>query len=153
MRRLSESVIHFFESQGFVIISTLDRNGTPHSSCKGIVKIDPAGKFYLLDLYRGRTYQNLTRNSRVSITAVNEHSFKGYCLKGKAKIISGSRLGRRIIAAWESKITGRIAQRIIRNIHEEKGHPRHPEAFLPKPEYMIVMEVREMVDLTPRHIR
>jgi len=41
----------------------------------------------------------------------------------------------------------------LRNIREEKGHPRHPEVFLPKPVYMIAIEVQEIVDLTPHHLR
>jgi len=153
MTKLPQGLIDFFNNQGFVIISTVDKDGTPHNSCKGIVKIDPSGRFYLLDLYRGRTYQNLSQNPRVSITAVDEHNFKGYSLKGKAKIVPNNRLRSRIMAEWERRITGRIAQRIIKNIHEEKGHPRHPEAFLPKPEYMIVVEAAEVVNLTPQHIR
>ena len=78
---------------------------------------------------------------------------KGYCLKGKAKIIPGNKLSSQIIKAWEDRITGRITQRILKNIHEEKGHPRHPEILLPKPEYMVVMQVKEAVDLTPRHLK
>lgn len=31
--------------------------------------------------------------------------------------------------------------------------PQHPEALLPKPEYMIVMEVEEIIDLTPKHLK
>jgi len=149
MKKLSDDIIGFFQDQGFVIVSTIDKNGNPHSSCKGIVKINRNGKIYLLDLYRARTYINLKENPHIAITAVDEHKFKGYCLKGKVKIITSDNLTSETIKAWEARINARITQRVLKNIREEKGHPHHPEALLPKPEYMIMMEAEEIVNLAP----
>lgn len=153
MKRLTEEIIGFLQNQNFVIVSTLDSDRSIHSACKGIVKIDPAGKIYLLDLYQGKTFQNLKRNPYISITAVDEHRFSGYCLKGKAKIIERDKLRSQIITTWEDKIISRITQRVVKNIRGEKGHPRHPEALLPKPKYMIVMKVQEVIDLMPHHLK
>ncbi|MDD5254716.1 MAG: pyridoxamine 5'-phosphate oxidase family protein [Candidatus Omnitrophica bacterium] len=153
MEKLSGDILHFLKNQSFMIVSTVDKNGTPHSACKGIVDVEPDGKIYLLDLYMGGTFENLKGNDHISITAVDEHKFKGYCLKGKARIIRTEDVRPQVIKAWEEKVTTRITQRVIRNMREEKGHPRHPEALLPKPAYMILMETHEVVDLTPHHIR
>ena len=153
MKKLTYEIIHFFQNQSFVIVSTLDPDGTPHSSCKGVIKITRSGKVYLLDVYLRKTYNNLRQNPKISLTAVDEHKFKGFCLKGKAKLLEQNRLSSGIIKAWEERIAGRITRRLLKNIREEKGHPSHPEALLPKPEYMIVMEVEEIVDLTPHHLK
>jgi general stress protein 26 len=153
MKRLTDEIIQFFYNQSFVIVSTLDKDGSLHSSCKGIVKINKIGTIYLLDLYRARTYDNLRINPQISITAFDEHKFIGYCLKGKAKIIKIEELQPQIIKAWEDRIASRITQRVLKNMREEKGHPRHPEALLPKPQYLMVMEVKEIIDLTPHHIK
>ncbi len=153
MKTLSDEIIQFFQSQSFTIITTIDKSGKPHSSCKGIVKINKSGKVYLLDLYLEKTYENLRHNPRMSITAVDEHKFEGYCLKGRAKLIPKGKLKPQIIKAWEDKITSRITQRVIKNMREEKGHPHHPEASFPEAAYMIVMKAEEVVDLTPRHLR
>jgi len=151
--RLNNEIIHFFNSQGFVIASTVDRDGKVHTSCKGIVKINLKGEVYLLDLYKNRTYENLKNNPHISITAVDEHKFSGYCLKGKAKIIVEDDIKPNILNSWEERITGRLSRRILKNIRNEKGHPSHPEARLPKPKYLIVMQVQDVVDLTPQHIK
>lgn len=153
MKKLPGAVVNFFHSQGCVIVSTVDKAGSVHNSCKGIVEIGRAGKVYLFDLYQQRTYQNLKTNPQISITAIDEHRFTGYCLKGKAMILPGKNLAPALIKAWEDRITGRLTRRLLKNIREEKGHPRHPEILLPKPEYLIAMEVAEIVDLTPRHLR
>jgi len=149
MKKLKPEIIQFFQNQGCVVVSTLDHKGFSHSSCKGIVKIGAGGKIYLLDLYHAETYRNLKRNPRISITAFDEHKFRGYCLKGKAKIIRKDKLKPEIIKAWEDRITSRITQGLLKNIREERGHPAHPEALLPKPKYLIVMNVETVVDLTP----
>jgi len=153
MKKLNDDIIQFLQNQSFTTVSTLDRKGTLHNACKGIIEINKNGKIYLLDLYKGKTYENLKRNANISITAVDEHRFKGYCLKGKAKIISADKLTLQVISAWEAKIASRLTQRLLKNIHEEKGHPRHPEILLPKPQYMIVMAVEEIIDLTPQHLK
>jgi general stress protein 26 len=153
MKSLTDKIVQFFEKQHFVIVSTVDKKGSLHNSCKGIVKINRNGKIYLLDLYMKRTFKNLKQNPHISITAVDERKFEGYSLKGKAKIIKKDRLNSQIMKTWEDKVTGRIAHRVLQNVGGQKGHLRHPEALLPKPTYMIVMGVEEVVDLTPRHIR
>jgi len=153
MNKLSNDIIHFFRNQGCVIVTTIDKNGFPHNACKGIVDINHDGKVHLFDLYRRRTLLNLKTNPHISITAIDEHKFHGFCLKGKARAFSEDKIDVGLLKAWEERITSRVTQRLLRNIREEKGHPRHPEAFLPKPEYLIVMEVEEIVDLTPHHLK
>jgi uncharacterized pyridoxamine 5'-phosphate oxidase family protein len=153
MVKLSEEIASFFHKQSFAIVTTVDKDGSPHNACKGIVQIEPAGKIYLLDLYRANTFGNLKQNPNISITAVDEHKFKGYCLKGKARIVDTEELDPKILKTWEDKITGRVASRLIRNLRGEKGHKKHPEIHLPKPAYMIVMEVEKTIDLTPHHLQ
>lgn len=153
MINIVREIIQFLENQGFVIVSTIDDNGKPHCSCKGIVKINPNGQIYLMDLYKARTFINLKRNTKISITAVDEHKFKGYCLKGKAEIVEIDKIKPDIIKAWEDKITSRITQRVLKNISGEKGHSYHPEVQLPIAEYMIVIKVDEIVDLTPHRLK
>lgn len=153
MKKLSKEIIYFFQNQSFTIVSTIDKRGRPHNSCKGLVKIEPDGHIYLLDLYKEKTFENLKQNPHISITAVEEHKFKGYCLKGRAKTIALDKLKPDILTAWEDKITSRITQRVLRNIRGEKGHSSHPEIQLPKPEYLILMEVEKVIDLTPHKLR
>jgi len=153
MKKLPENIIQFFQKQGFVIVSTIDERGFPHSSCKGLVRINHNGVLYLLDLYRGKTYANLKRNPSVNVCVVDEHKFIGYCLKGKAKLLPEGKFPARLIKAWEERMTTRITQRVLKNLREEKGHARHPEALLPKPEYVIVVKVEEIINLTPGHLQ
>ena len=150
---ITADIVRFFHNQRFTIIATIDKNGYPHGSCKGIVEIDKRGRVYLLDLYMAKTYENLKKNPHISITGVDEHKFIGYCLKGRAKIVPGNRVSKRILKLWEDKITSRISHRLLKNIQGEKGHAAHPEALLPGPAYLIEADIDEVIDLIPEHIK
>lgn len=152
MIKLNNAVVKFFQGQRFNVVSTIDKDGYPHNSCKGIVEITEDGRVYLLDLYMKKTYENLLNNPNISIAAVDEHKFIGYSLKGRAKIIEKNKMGARLVKLWEKKITDRIAHRLLKNLRGERGHLSHPEALLPKPEYIILVEVTEVINLTPKHI-
>ncbi|MFA5090538.1 MAG: pyridoxamine 5'-phosphate oxidase family protein [Candidatus Omnitrophota bacterium] len=153
MSVISGEVAHFFQNQGYVVVSTLGRKGHIHNSCKGIVEIKTSGEVYLLDLYRNHTLSNLKKNPHISLTAVDEHKFKGYCLQGKAKIVRMGDIPSGIMRSWEDRLASRISQRLIKNIRGERGHLRHPEALLPRPKYLIVAGIEKVVDLTPEHLK
>lgn len=153
MLKLNSDIINFLENQGCVVLTTIDAKGYPHASCKGMIKTEESRRIYLLDAYHGRTFRNLKINPYASVTVFDEHRFKGFCLKGRARLIHEDELTADIIKSWEKRIAARLTQRLLKNIREDKGHKGHPEASLPKPKYMIVLEVSEVVDLTPSHLK
>ncbi len=152
MKPIPEPIINFLRSQSFVIVSSIDPNGFPHNSCKDIVKIEPQGKICLIDVYHGVTAKNIALNPQVSISAVDEHKFIGYCLKGKAGTME-DKISQEIIKAWEDNITSRLARRLLRNLVQDQGQRHHPEASLPSPKQLIVLEVEEIIDLAPHHLK
>jgi len=153
MKQIPTEVTEFLRTQGFVIVSSIDKNGFPHSSCKDIVKIDSSGQIYLMDVYYGLTAENIKRNPQISISAIDEHKFMGYCLKGKAKIMPDDEISQDFIKSWEDNITSRLAKRLLHNLAQEKAHGHHPEASLPPPKHLIFLEVGEIVNLAPHHLR
>ena len=150
---IPHEVARLFTAQHFAIVATVGKDGTPHAACKGIVKMEAEGRVYLLDLYSGTTSRNLERNPRMSITAVDEDHFAGYCLKGTARLAEADEMDPALIEEWRGRISRRITPRIIKSIRGEKPHPRHPEALLPVPKRLIVLEVDGIVDLTPGHMK
>ena len=153
MQQIPTGVIDFLRTQGFVIVSSIDKNGFPHSSCKDIVKIDSSGKIYLIDVYYGLTAENIRNNPRVSISAVDEHKFIGFCLKGKAKIMLDDEISQEFIKSWEDNITLRLTKRLLNNLAQDKSRAHHPEASLPRPKQLISIEVEEIVNLAPHYLK
>ena len=92
MVKLPDNVVSFLEKQSLVIASTLDKNGNIHCAVKGIVGIEDKGEIYIIDLYHGKTFANLTNNPNLRSTAVDEAKFQGYALKGKAEIVKSNKI-------------------------------------------------------------
>ncbi len=153
MKKLTLKIIHLFHGQGFVIVSTLDADGKIHCSAKGIAGIKKKGEIYLIDLYQGKTFDNLKRNPVVSITAIDESKFTGYTLKGIAEIVDRKKIKNDISLNWENKVIQRVSKRVIDDIKKEKKSSYHPEALFPQPRYLIRMVVEDIVDLTPTHLK
>jgi len=153
LKELSDFQAHFLEHQGFVIVSTLDFKGMIHCSAKGIVGIEKSGKLYLIDLYKARTYNNLKKNPLISVTAVDEHQFVGYTLQGTAKLVERDKIKDHIIEKWEEKVLNRISERMLRNLKAEKQGLHHPEALFGHPEYLIEVDVENIIDLTPAQLK
>ncbi|MBU1043969.1 MAG: pyridoxamine 5'-phosphate oxidase family protein [Candidatus Omnitrophica bacterium] len=145
---LSNSIISLMKKQGFVMVSSLDSKGKIHCSAKGIAGIDPK-KVFLIDLYKARTYTNLSNNPIVTISFVDEHRFAGYALQGKAKIVEKEKIKESLIAEWEDKVLQRISQRVVRNLHQGKKGEHHPEASFPHPKYLIEIDIEKIIDLAP----
>lgn len=153
MKKITDDIIYLFHKQGFVIVSTLDSEGTIHCSAKGIAGIEARGQIFLIDLYKGKTFNNLKRNSTISVTAIDEDEFNGFTLKGKAKIVSREEIKDHIITSWEDKVIQRVSKRVIGHIKRERKSPHHPEATFPHPRYLIEVDVESVVDLTPKHLK
>ena len=152
MKPIPEPIISFLLAQGFVIVSSIDKNGFPHTSCKGIIQVDPKGEIYLVDVYHGTTRENIIHNPRVSVSLIDEHKFSGYCLKGQARMLENAQISQEFLKTWEDNLTGRLTKRLLKNLSQDKGQKHHPEAHLPHPQHLIVVEVEEIVSLAPEHL-
>ena len=150
---LSDDIISLLKKQGFVIVSTLDKDGKIHCSAKGVVGVEPEGKVFVVDLYVHRTFNNLKRDPRVSITAINERSFRGYTLQGIGKIVPRAAIEEHLMRAWEDKVISRISTRLITSVQAKAKSKGQFEAELPHPKYLIEIDVEDIIDLSPPSMR
>jgi general stress protein 26 len=155
MQRLPEEVSSFLKKQGFVIVSTLTKDGRIHCAAKGIVGVEEEGKLFIFDLYQGSTYDNLQNNRAVSVTAVNEETFQGWTLQGTAKIVPREQIPDGHLAQWQQQVIRRITDRLIKRVRQEKtGVQQAFEAHLPEsPRYLIEIDVSHIVNLLPPDVR
>ena len=150
---LPDKIISFFKKQSFVIVSTIDADGRIHCSAKGIVDVR-GSRAFVIDLYCNKTYKNLKNDPRISITQIEEQSFIGYTLSGKAKIVPKNDIYKEHIKEWERRVSKRISNRLIKSVQNEKGSSTHHEAKLPEdPKYLIEINVENIIDLSPPYAK
>lgn len=150
--KLDKDILNFFEKQDSVVVSTIDAVGNIHCAIKGIVSAKEEDKVFLIDLYLRETFKNLKKNPLISITALDEHLFKGYTIQGEAEIISRDKIHEEIFEDWERRVVERISKRISRSVGAGLQSRVHHEAHLPThPQYLIKVTVKNVVDLRPPH--
>jgi len=86
--RISEKICHFLAKTEFLNFATCDFSGRPNVAPKFLVKVEN-NNIYFADYVFGRTFINLKKNPRVSISAINLDTLTGYQINGIARIITG----------------------------------------------------------------
>ena len=151
---LSKDIVNFVEKQSVAVAATFSSQGRIHCSIKEVIAAKEEGKVFLMDLYQNRTFNNLEKDPRISVTVLNEHEFKGYTLQGKAKIVLREDIEDNVVQERENKIIKRISNRIIQSIKADHKSKAHFEAELPpNPRYLIEVDVEEVIDLSPPRFR
>ena len=70
----------------------------------------------------------------------------------EGKIVEREKIRGSLIAEWEERVIHRISKRVIKHIQKEKKDSHHPETLFPPPQYLIEVNVENIVDLTPETI-
>jgi len=152
--KIPDQVKSFLEKQHFAIISSIEANNRLHTSAKGIIDINPKGKIFVLDLYKGQTYKNIKKNPNVALTVIDDHNYTGYSIQGKAKITKENTISDKKMKVWHDNLAKRIARRVIRHVKNEvSGHEGIPEARFPIPKHLIEIDVEKIVDLAPHKVK
>ena len=154
MAFIPQDVKHLLEKHHVTVVASRDGKNAIHTSAKGILAVDPRGKIFVLDIYKGRTYRNIKRNPHVTLTTIDERAFKGYSVKGRAKIINEGAVPKNRLEIWHAKLATRIARRLIRHVKgESPGHEGIPEARFPFPKYIIEVSAERITDLAPQKLK
>jgi hypothetical protein len=86
MPKISNELKDFLKNY-LAYVATADDKGIPNVVPKGDIAFIDDNTIVFADLYSHQTKKNLSKNPNIAITIVNPAAYKGYQLKGKAKII------------------------------------------------------------------
>jgi len=150
--KITEEMVSLLLKQNVAVVATVGPEGVPNLSLKGVVKVEPEGFIYFMDLYRGKTRSNLLRNQAVALTVFSVAQFKGYQFKGRAELIDSGQLYEEMVAAWKNKKRNIVGDRIIKNVR--KGFSGEgSETHLPDPKYLVRVKVEKIYNLVPQTLR
>ncbi len=149
MKRIPQAIVNFLETQNFVLVSTVSKQGVPNTVPKGIALVQPHGLIYVIDLYRGTTEQNLKNNKNITLCCLDERNYRGYQLKGTAKVSKITEAHEALMQRWGKKVSARITSRLIENLRREKK-THHHEAYFPTPKTIIEVTVNKIISLSSK---
>jgi uncharacterized protein len=87
MAKIPKDVQEFVKGK-MAWVSTATLDGIPNATPKGSVRVIDDEHLVFADLFSCKTRENLLKNPRVAVTVVDEKTYKGYQLKGKAELLT-----------------------------------------------------------------
>jgi hypothetical protein len=144
--RLLVNLMPFLSPGKFVNVATCSRERMPNVAPKLVVKTEK-NVLYLVDYVIGRTYNNLKKNPRVSVSFIDNRTLTGYQLNGSVNIIeSGEEFGG-FSEEFQQIKTNFTVERILFNMRSgEKISPL--EFSLPEKFAILKVKVIEIVEIS-----
>ncbi|MFA5008473.1 MAG: pyridoxamine 5'-phosphate oxidase family protein [Candidatus Omnitrophota bacterium] len=115
---LTEEMRRFLERKEFIDVGTCDSSGRPNVAPKFLIKVED-DNIYLADYVFGRTFVNLKKNSRASLSTINLDTLIGYQINGIAKIIVSGQEFKKLIKEMQAKQVKFSASRLIEGLRKE----------------------------------
>jgi len=151
--KIDKDMERLLTRQNVVVVGTVNPDGTPNLSLKGLLRVEPAaGVIHFCDLYRKKTCRNLKNNPAVSILVFSVEEFTGFQFVGRAELIESGPVFEEMSAEWAHKKSRLVGRRISKNVQRGFSHGRS-ELHLPPPRALVRVEVEKVYDLSPAHLR
>ena len=91
MAKIPKEVQEFLKGK-MAWVATAASDGMPNTTPKGSVKIIDDEHIVFADLFSRKTRENLQANPKVAVTVADMTTYKGYQIKGSAKILESGLL-------------------------------------------------------------
>jgi predicted pyridoxine 5'-phosphate oxidase superfamily flavin-nucleotide-binding protein len=124
MPKISEEMKDFLKAY-LAYVATVDTRGVPNVVPKGDIAILEDKYAVFADLYSHQTKKNLIKNPNIAITVVNPAAYKGYQIKGKAKIVEHGK-----------------EYDLLSDKAEGQGQLNHPDA-----KYAVKVKIDKIIDI------
>lgn len=111
------------EGKEFLSVATCGPDGMPNAAPKFLLKVE-GHTIWLVDYTIGKTWRNLLRNPRVSLSFMDAKMLLGYQLNGTVKIIEKGRIYDRMCNEMIDKEIRLTAQHIIEAVRGNAKHER-----------------------------
>jgi predicted pyridoxine 5'-phosphate oxidase superfamily flavin-nucleotide-binding protein len=142
---IPEKIRHFLNKTEFLNIATCDFSGRPNVAPKFLIKVEDSN-IYLADYVFGRTFANLTINSRASLSTINLDTLTGYQINGSVSVITRGPEFKRMIKEMQSKQVKFSARKLIEGLHKETRIKDY-EVTLPEKACILKVKIKELVEI------
>ncbi|MGD0335993.1 MAG: pyridoxamine 5'-phosphate oxidase family protein [Candidatus Omnitrophota bacterium] len=140
--------LELLKTREFVGVATADKEGTPNSAPKLLLKADGRNA-YFIDYSIGKTAANLKVNPKVSLSFIDINSLFGYKLDGKVEIIEKGRVYDECLKELREKEIELSVERLVKGVHSGKSHKEF-EVEIPERFLVYKVKIEEGSEISPR---
>lgn len=124
-----------------VLIVGTSQKGIANVSPRTAFHIDQDGAIYWLELFRHKTFRNISKNPWCSVAVFDKKKLVGYQLKGKAAPVTDRKIKSQMTLAIIDRLTRLHKQRILR-----QAKNRRPNVIKFSPKLVFSLNPNELAD-------
>lgn len=143
-----KKITELLQKREFISVATSDLSGKPNAAPKFLLKVEN-NLIFLIDYTQGKTWENLKKNPRVSLSFMDTESLTGYQINGGVKIIDKGSAYDKIFNELLQKEIDLSCRRIIEGVVHEKGHKSF-EVAIPDRVVIFKIEIEEIAEIDHR---
>jgi hypothetical protein len=103
MTRLTPEIRRFVTHQRLAHVATVSREGLPHVSPKGSLRVFGDDELVWADIQSTVTVQNIRANPRTEIEVVDVYVRKGYRFKGTSRVLESGDVHNKVVGLYHSE--------------------------------------------------
>ena len=140
-----KKITELLQKKEFISVATSDLSGRPNAAPKFLLKVEN-NLIFLIDYTQGKTWENLKKNPRVSLSFMDTESLTGYQINGGVKIIDKGPAYNKIFKELLQKEIDLSCRRIIEGVVHEKGHKSF-EVAIPDKVVIFKIEIEDIAEI------
>jgi predicted pyridoxine 5'-phosphate oxidase superfamily flavin-nucleotide-binding protein len=140
-----DKALKVINTKEFISMATADKEGTPNSAPKLLLKID-GHIAYFIDYTIGRTAQNLRSNPKISMSFIDLKTFSGYILHGRAEIIESGQIYEECLKDLQRREIQLSVERVIEAVRSDDARKVF-ELGIPEKFLVYKIEIKEAVEI------
>jgi len=143
-----KKITELLQKKEFISVATSDLSGRPNAAPKFLLKLEN-NFIFLIDYTQGKTWENLKKNPRVSLSFMDTEDLTGYQINGAVKIIDKGPAFDKIFDELLQKEIDLSCRRIIEGVVHEKGHKSF-EVAMPDRVVIFKIEIENIAEIDHR---
>jgi len=143
-----KKITGLLQKKEFISVATSDLSGRPNAAPKFLLKLEN-NFIFLIDYTQGKTWENLKKNPRVSLSFMDTEDLTGYQINGAVKIIDKGPAFDKIFDELLQKEIDLSCRRIIEGVVHEKGHKSF-EVAMPDRVVIFKIEIEDIAEIDHR---
>ncbi|MFH0876935.1 MAG: pyridoxamine 5'-phosphate oxidase family protein [Candidatus Omnitrophota bacterium] len=143
--KILQNFVPFLTQGKFVNIGTCNLERMPNVAPKPVLHIKD-DTIFLIDYVMGRTYTNLSKNPRASLSFMDESTLTGYQLSGPVTILENGEEFRELSEEFQKIKTDLLVERILLNVRAGRKSTA-PQQTLPERFAVLKFKVLEIVEI------
>lgn len=119
MPSIPDKVKQLIAKEKVLIVGT-SQKGIANVSPRTAFHVDQNGSIYWLEIFRHKTFRNISKNSWCSIAVFDKKNLIGYQLKGKATFVTDRKVKSQMTITIIDRLTRLHRQRILRQAQNRR---------------------------------